>query len=250
LGQALARTLCLQSTMTTDNPALDRELPLVEHLREFRNRLVIVLVTLAVTTALCMPFADRALELLISPLDQKPIALSPTDTIVQYFRVALVGGVAFAMPMMLYQIVAFLLPALTRRERRYLFFFLPFATLLFAGGVLFAALIALPVSVSWLQDFGTNFAENQYNLPYYVEFVTTMLLGLGLGFELPLVIYFLAKLGIVTYPFLVKNSRWAFLITAIIAAVLTPTPDPLTMLVVLVPLFMLYLLGVLLARFA
>jgi sec-independent protein translocase protein TatC len=236
--------------MTTQSPTLDQELPLVEHLREFRNRLIISLVTLVVTTAIAFPFADQALQILISPLDQKPIALDPTDTIVQYFRVALVGGVAFAMPMILYQIVAFLLPALTNRERRYLIFFIPFATLLFVGGVLFASLVALPVSVTWLQDFGTNFAENQYNLAYYIEFVTTMLLGLGLGFETPLVIYFLAKLGIVTYPFLIKNTRWAFLVTAILAAVLTPTPDPLTMLVVLIPLFLLYLLGVLLARFA
>jgi sec-independent protein translocase protein TatC len=236
--------------MTTDNPTLDREMPLVEHLREFRNRLVIALVTLAVTTALAFPFADQALQILVSPLDRKPVALGPTDSIVQYFKVAMVGGVALAMPMILYQIVAFLLPALTTRERRYLFFFLPFATLLFAGGVLFAATLALPVSVAWLQDFGGEWVINQYNLAYYVEFVTTMLLGLGIGFELPLVIYFLAKLGIVSYPFLLKNTRWAFLITAIIAAVLTPTPDPLTMMVVLIPLFMLYLLGVLLARFA
>lgn len=236
--------------MTAQTPTLDQELPLVEHLREFRNRLIIALVSLVVTTAIAFPFADQALQILISPLDQKPIALDPTDTIVQYFRVALVGGVALAMPMILYQIVAFLLPALTNRERRYLLFFIPFATLLFAGGVLFASLVALPVSVSWLQDFGTNFAENQYNLAYYIEFVTTMLLGLGLGFETPLVIFFLAKLGIVTFPFLVKNTRWAFLVTAILAAVLTPTPDPLTMLVVLVPLFLLYLLGVLLAKFA
>lgn len=236
--------------MTAQTPTLDQELPLVEHLREFRNRLIIALVSLVVTTAIAFPFADQALQILISPLDQKPIALDPTDTIVQYFRVALVGGVALAMPMILYQIVAFLLPALTNRERRYLLFFIPFATLLFAGGVLFASLVALPVSVSWLQDFGTNFAENQYNLAYYIEFVTTMLLGLGLGFETPLVIFFLAKLGIVSFPFLVKNTRWAFLVTAVLAAVLTPTPDPLTMLVVMVPLFLLYLLGVLLAKFA
>lgn len=236
--------------MTTQDVALDNEMPLVEHLREFRNRLIVAMITLAVTTAIAFPFADQALQILVSPLEQKPIALNPTDTIVQYFRVAMVGGIALGMPMILYQLVAFLLPALTNRERRYLYFFLPFATLLFIGGIVFAAAVALPVSLAWLQDFGTSFAENQYYLSYYVEFVTTLLLGLGLGFELPLVIYFLAKLGIVSYPFLVRNTRWAFLITAILAAVLTPTPDPMTMIVVLIPLFMLYLLGVLLARFA
>lgn len=235
---------------TAELPQLDKEMSLVDHLREFRDRLIVALVTLLVTTAISMPFAEWALTILVSPLDQVPIALNPTDTIVQYFKVAVVGGISLGMPMILYQIVAFLLPALTNREKRYLLFFLPFATILFVSGVLFAALVALPVSISWLQDFGTGFAENQYSLPYYVEFVTTMLLGLGLGFEMPLIIFFLAKLGIVTFPFLIKNTRWAFLITAVVAAIITPTPDPLTMMVVLIPLFGLYLLGVLLAKFA
>ena len=144
--------------MTAQTPTLDQELPLVEHLREFRNRLIVALVSLVVTTAIAFPFADQALQILISPLDQKPIALDPTDTIVQYFRVALVGGVALAMPMILYQIVAFLLPALTNRERRYLLFFIPFSPLLFAGGVLFARMFSFPGLLSLLQYFVPNFA--------------------------------------------------------------------------------------------
>jgi sec-independent protein translocase protein TatC len=226
------------------------ELPLTEHLREFRNRLVICLLALAVTTAVFMPFADQAILLLTEPLDRKPIALNPTDTITQWFKVAMVGGVALSMPVILYQIIAFLLPALTRREQRYLFLFLPGGTLLFVLGLWFGLQFALPASLGFLQDFGEVFAENQYRLGEYISFVTTMLLALGIGFQTPLVVFFLAKLGIVTYPFLVKNIRWAFLLTSILAAVLTPSPDPQTMLVVMIPLFLLYLFGVFLARFA
>lgn len=237
--------------MTTQDELYEGEaLPLVEHLREFRNRLVIALSSLLVTTMLAMPFAENVLVLLVSPLKNKPQALAPTDTIVQYFKVALVGGVVMAMPIILYQLVAFLLPALTRREKRMLFFFLPMGTLFFIGGVLFAVFVALPTSLTFLQGFGSSFAEDQYRLEEYISFVTTMMLALGVGFQTPLVIFFLAKLNVVSFPFLIQNTRWAFLITAILAALLTPTPDPLTMLVVMAPLFLLYLLGVLLARFA
>ena len=224
---------------------------LLDHLRELRRRVIIAAVALLVGTAISFPFAERALQILISPLAQRPIALGPTDTIVQYFRVALVGGFTIASPVILYQLIAFLLPAFeTKRERRYLFFFLAFGLLLFIAGLLFAAFVAVPVSLGFLQEFGSSFAETQYRLEEYVSFVTTMLLALGFGFEMPLVIFVMAKLGIVSYPTLVRNMRWAFLITAVVAAVLTPTPDILTMTVVMIPLFLLYLLGVLMARFA
>lgn len=238
--------------MTTANPDLheDDAMPLVEHLREFRHRLVVSLIALAVTTFVCLPFAERALVILITPLNKKPQVLAPTDAIVQYFKVAIIGGIALAMPIILYQVVAFLLPALTRREKRLLFIFLPTGTFFFVAGILFAIFVALPISLAFLQQFGQDFAEIQYKLDSYVSFVTTMLLALGVAFQTPLVIFFVAKLGIVSYPTLKKNTRWAFLITAIVAAVITPTPDPFTMLIVMFPLFLLYLLGVLFARFA
>ncbi|MBA3531337.1 MAG: twin-arginine translocase subunit TatC [Ardenticatenales bacterium] len=224
--------------------------PLVEHLREFRTRFIIALLAVFVTTLLVMPFTDAALQILISPLENKPQALNPTDALVQWFKVAMVGGISLAIPIILYQIIAFLLPALTRREKRYIFFFLPAATLFFLGGILFGAMVALPVSLSFLQNFGEEFAVIQWTLEAYVSFVTTLLLALGIGFQTPLVIFFLAKLGIVSYQTLIKNVRWAFLASAILSAVLTPTPDPWTMVVVMIPLFLLYLLGVLFARFA
>ncbi|MDQ4075035.1 MAG: twin-arginine translocase subunit TatC [Chloroflexota bacterium] len=225
-------------------------MPLVEHLREFRDRLIKALIGLIIGMAISMPFAEQVLKVLVRPLNYTPIALSPTDTIVQYIRVSFIGGVALAMPIILYQVIAFLLPALTQREKRYLFVFLPAGTILFVVGLLFGAFVAVPLSIFFLQNFGEEFAVNQWHLERYISFVTTLLLALGLGFQTPLVIFFIAKLGIVNYATLTKNIRWAFLITAILAAVLTPTPDPWNMLVVMAPLFLLYLLGVLLARWA
>lgn len=228
----------------------DKAMPLTEHLRELRDRTLRALLALAITTAFGSVFAGRFLEILERPLLLKPQAITPTETIVVYFKVALILGIALAMPVILYEVIAFLLPGLTRQERRYLFFFIPTGTLLFIAGLLFAAFIALPAALRFLQYFGQSYAEIQWTLSSYVSFVTTVLLWNGLGFQTPLVIFILAKLDIVRYETLRQNWRWAFLISAIIAAIITPTPDPFNMTIVMLPLFFLYLLGVFLARFA
>lgn len=225
-------------------------LPLTEHLREFRDRLIYGLAALVVTTLASSFFAGRFLIVLERPLRLKPQAITPTETIITYFKVSLILGIALAMPVILYQIVAYLTPALTKREKRYLFLFLPAGTLLFILGLAFATYIALPAALRFLQYFGQDYAEIQWTLSSYVSFVTTVLLWNGVGFQTPLVIFTLAKLGIVTYDTLRHNIRWAFLIAAVLAAVITPTPDPFNMLIVMLPLFFLYLLGVFLARFA
>lgn len=225
-------------------------MPLTEHLREFRDRLIRALIALILTTLASSAFAGRFLQVLVRPLDNMPQAIRPTETIIEYFRVSLIMGLALAMPVILYQAVAFLLPALTRREKRYLYLFIPSGTILFILGLTFATFIALPAALRFLQAFGRSYAEIQWTLSSYVSFVTTILLWNGVGFQTPIIIFFIAKLGIVRYDTLRRNVRWAFLVAAILAAIITPTPDPFNMLIVMLPLFFLYLFGVLLARFA
>ena len=225
-----------------------QEQPFVEHLRELRDRLLKIIIALVLGMAISAPFTDRALQVLVAPLEVVPQALAPTEAFVVAVKVAFVGGIAIAMPVILYQLIAFLLPGLTRREKRQLFFFLPFGVALFVLGLVFGAYVAIPAALKWLQAFGGAWVEQQYRLTEYVSFVTTMLLALGIGFQTPLVIFFTARLGIVSYPTLRKNIRWAFLVSAIVAALLTPAPDPWTMIVVMLPLFVLYLVGVLMAR--
>nr|WP_290668502.1 twin-arginine translocase subunit TatC [Ardenticatena sp.] len=224
--------------------------PLVEHLRELRTRLFRAVAFLLLTTMVSVFAADRFLQILTKPLLLPPQAIRPTETIIVYFKVALIMGLAIAMPEILYEIIAFVTPGLTRKEKRYLFFFLPAAALLFIAGVAFGAFVALPAALGFLQQFGKSFAEIQWTLDSYISFVTTFLLWLGLGFQTPLVIFTLAKLNIVQYETLKKNIRWAVLIAAILAAMITPTPDPFNMMIVAVPLFFLYVFGVFLARFA
>jgi len=196
-------------------------------------------------------FAWRLFYFLVLPLGGRvPQAISPTETIITYFKVALVAGVVLAMPVIVYQFARFLLPGLMPQERRYLYILVPGASIMFLLGVAFTAMVMLPRMIAFLMAFGSDFVEQQWTLNEYISFVTSLLFWIGLAFETPLVIFFLAKMKIVTYETLVKNFRYAILVVAIVAAVITPTPDPFNMLVVMFPLLGLYAFGVLLARLA
>ncbi|MFQ6014942.1 MAG: twin-arginine translocase subunit TatC [Anaerolineae bacterium] len=226
-----------------------KKLTIIEHLEELRERLIKSVIAVAVTTLISLIFTSRFLELLIAPMgERKPVALRPTETIVIYFKVALIIGLVMAMPVILYQLIRFLVPGLTRRERTYLYILVPSGTLLFAVGVAFASFIMLPFSIKYLQGFLGDIVSPTYSIDYYISFVTTLVFWVGVIFETPLIVAFLARIGVVSPRLLTSNRKYAILITAIIAAVITPTPDPFNMLLVMAPLLILYEVGVLLAR--
>jgi sec-independent protein translocase protein TatC len=170
--------------------------------------------------------------------------------VVTFFRVALVLGLVFATPVVLYQVVAFVAPGLHASERRILFLMLPGAAVMFALGLAFGYFVAVPRAVAFLSTFLGWAAEPNWTLSNYVAFIMNMLLVVGVTFETPLVIFVLAKLHIVSPAFLAHYRRHAIVLLAVLAAVLTPTPDPFTMLIVLAPMVVLYEVGILLARFA
>ncbi|MCB0076265.1 MAG: twin-arginine translocase subunit TatC [Anaerolineales bacterium] len=223
---------------------------MADHLRDLHRRFIRILIALAAGMVVAAPFYEPLLHLLVAPLNQVPQVLAPTEAFVVALKVIFVIGITLAMPVILYQFLAFLLPALTKREKRQLLVFLPLGVALFVLGLFFGAYVAIPAALNWLQSFGGSWVEDQYRLTDYVSFVTTLLLALGFGFQTPLVVFFVARLGIVDYATVRRNIRWAFLVAAVVAALLTPTPDPYNMLVVMVPLFVLYLLGVFMARWA
>ncbi|MBI3286774.1 MAG: twin-arginine translocase subunit TatC [Chloroflexi bacterium] len=192
-----------------------RRLTILEHLQELRSRLLISLAALAMTTALSLAFAKPLMLLLVAPIGEgRLVALSPTETIIAFFRVSLISGVVLAMPVIVYQLVRFLLPALTDQERRYLMIFVPAAWVSFALGVGFAALVILPFAVRYLQGFLSDVIAQTWAVSPYLSFVTTFLLAMGLVFETPLAIFFLAKLGIVSPAFLRHYRRHAVVLIA------------------------------------
>jgi sec-independent protein translocase protein TatC len=226
-------------------------MPLLEHLKELRNRLFRAAIALLVTTSVSFFFTKQVLLFLIAPMgDALPQALRPTESLGNYMKVALLCGIILAMPFIVYQIGRFIAPGLTKHERRYVFFLVPGATLSFVTGVAFAYFVMLPSAIPFLQGFMSDIIQQNWAIGDYLSFVTSLLLWIGLAFELPLFVYFLAKLGILDAQTLIKNFKYAIIIIAVLAAIITPTVDPLNMALVMGPLIVLYGIGILLAKLA
>lgn len=227
------------------------KMPILQHIEELRQRLIWAIVALVVGVVLSTFLTVPVLKTLIAPLgDQVPLAISPIEAPAVFFKVAVVLGVVVSMPFIMYQLFQFLRPGLTPHERRYVLIGAPSAALSFALGVLFAAKVLLPAAVPFLQGFLIEIVEQRYSIERYISFVSTMLLWAGLVFETPLVMYFLAKLGVITPQGFARARRVVIIGAAAGAAVITPTTDPVNMLLVMVPFMLLYEVGILLARLA
>jgi sec-independent protein translocase protein TatC len=227
------------------------EMGLLDHLNELRQRLVKAVVALLISTLLGMLVAPTVLKTLVNPLgDQVPLAISPTEAPTVFFKVALIVGVVIAMPVIMYEVFQFAAPGLEAAERRYILLGAPAASLSFAAGVVFAALVLLPAAIPFLKGFLSEIVEQRYSIERYIAFVGNMLLWAGLVFETPLVMYFLAKLGVATPEAFAKGRRLVIVGAAAGAAIVTPTTDPVNMLLVMVPFMLLYELGILLSRLA
>jgi sec-independent protein translocase protein TatC len=223
---------------------------ILEHLTELRDRLLKAVIALALGVVAGTFFAPRVLQLLVAPLgDQTPIAIAPTESVGVYFKVSIVIGFVIAMPVIVYQLFRFVAPGLEPHERRYVLLGAPIAAISFAAGVAFAALVLIPAAMPFLRGFLAGIVEQRYSINRYISFVSTILLWAGLVFETPLVMYFLAKLGVATPEGFGKARRVVVIGAAAGAAVITPTTDPVNMLLIMGPFLLLYELGILLARF-
>jgi sec-independent protein translocase protein TatC len=248
--EASLRQGSVQATGSAQRLA-EGKMTIIEHLEELRSRLIKSVIALVITTLFSFIFTRRVLQILIAPAgDIKPIFLRPTEMFITYMKVALLSGVAIAMPVLVYQFLCFVLPALMPHEKRYLTIIIPGATLSFLLGLVFAYFAMLPFALRYLLTFGGDLVEAKLAISEYITFVTTLLFWVGLIFETPLLIFFLAKIGVITPQMLSRNRKFAILAIAVIAAVITPTPDPFNMMVVMVPLIVLYEIGVLLAKLA
>jgi sec-independent protein translocase protein TatC len=226
------------------------QMSLLEHLEEVRDRLVKAAIAVFMTTLLSAAFTPQILEILISPYGQRLQVLGPTEGIAIYFRVALTAGLILAMPMLVYQFLMFILPGLEETEKRYVFWGVPIATLLFLIGVAFAWFILLPAAIGFLSTFQPEVFSQEWQSKKYIPFITSVIFWIGISFETPLIIFIMAKLDLVTPQFLLKQWRFAFVIIAIAAAMITPTVDPFNMALVMLPLIVLYGVSILLAYLA
>jgi sec-independent protein translocase protein TatC len=226
-------------------------MPIMEHLEELRQRLIRTALALIVTTAVSFLFAEQIIEILKWPLgDAELVYLKPTDSISNFMKVSLMSGAAMAMPVIVYQFFRFIAPGLTKQEKRYLWVITPGATISFLVGAAFAYIIMLPAAVKFLYSFLDTAAKPTWSLETYLSMVTRLIFWVGMSFEMPLIIFFLAKLNIISAHALARNRKYAIVIVAIIAALVTPTIDPVNMGAVMLPLLVLYEIAIFLARLA
>jgi sec-independent protein translocase protein TatC len=225
----------------------DDRLSIVDHLDELRTRIIISLVAVGAATALCAWQNHLVLDIANNPLDgREPVTLSPTEPFLTTLTLALYAGILLALPIVLYEIYAFVLPAFSPPERRVALPLLLLVPFLFIGGVLFGYFVVLPPGIDFLLGFNADEFDTELRARDYYSFVALFLVSLGLLFQIPVGILAATKLGLTTPEKLRRGRRYAILVMAVLAAML-PTIDPVTMIIEMVPLLVLYELSILLA---
>jgi sec-independent protein translocase protein TatC len=231
----------------------------VPHLRELRDRLLKALGAIILGATVGFLLVSDASP--IGPLPDLIIrhfapgrtleAIGVAEVFVNYMGIALLVGFAIAIPVVVYQLVAFFAPGLTGREKRILYIALPFITELFAAGLAFGWFFTIPAALDFLLNFGTTsgIIGVKPTPDNFFSTITRLLLWNGLVFELPAIVYLLARLGLVNSKQLAQTRRYALVVIVIAAALITPTGDPYNLLLLAIPMYVLYELGILLARF-
>ncbi len=227
----------------------------LDHLEELRKRLLVSLAALGVGFIISYIFSDRIFEVLVMPLKKglppgsTLIFTGITEAFMVYVKVAFLGGIIISSPVLIYEIWLFVAPGLYAREKRYVLPLVISTCFLFTAGALFGFFFVFPYAFEYLvKGFATESIRPMPTMAEYFSIIWMLLLGFGLSFELPVVIVFLARLGITSSAMLRKLRRYAILVIAVVSAVITPTTDAFTMLLLMGPLIFLYEVSILLAR--
>jgi len=238
---------------SADQAGDGRRLSLTGHLDEVRHRLWISVGAVLAATVACFAVAGVLVEWLKRPAGsalQQLAFFGPAEAMLAYLKVAMAAGVVICMPLLLYELWAFITPGLTPRERRYGIAFIWWGSALFLLGCAFAYWALLPVSLAFLLGFGGEQLQPVIHVSRYLSFTTSVLLASGAIFQLPLVVYILAKLGLLHPQTLRRQWRAAVLIMVVAAAIITPTADAATMLLMVLPMLGLYEVSIWVAKLA
>ena len=235
----------------------DEPLPLKSHLLELRRRLMYSAISVVATTAIAFVFHRQILKFLMGPARQfeeiptgGPVYTTLTEFISIAFKTSLLVGLFASLPFVLYQVVRFVSPGLNRTERRYLYILMPATLLAFMAGAAFGYYIMFPPMIRFLLNFGGDIAIPMIRIADYVNLILTLTFWLGIIFEMPVVIFFLAKIGLVSPEFLGRQRRYAIVVAFILGALITPTFDPINQSLVAIPIIVLYELSIWLAKLA
>jgi len=226
----------------------EQKLTLLGHLYELRRRLFRSVIAVAVGVLICFLFREWIFFIIKYPASDIPFsAIEITETMSSIMLVSFVGGIILGMPVIVYQGIMFVSPALTRQEKKWVYIIVPWIFLMFLAGVAFGYFMLAPWTIWFLYNFGSNIAEMTPRISNYIGFITKLLLLTGLVFEMPVISTFLARIGILKPEWLSGKRPIAVIIAFIVAAVITP-PDPITQLLLAIPLIILYEMSIWLAK--
>ena len=227
------------------------EMTLAEHLDELRSRLVKIVIGVVICFVIGLLLVNPLLRLIRDAANVDRFDVNEaTEPITSYFKTALYIAVTLALPLIFYQLLSFIAPGLTRKEKRYLYGSLPFVVLFFIIGASFAFFVAVPRAFQFLSTFNSDLFEYSPTFSSIAAFYLQVSIGLGLAFQLPIIMYLLARLGIVGPQRMSASRRYAMVLVLIAAALITPTPDPFNMLFIAAPIYLLYELGIIFAKIA
>lgn len=232
-----------------DEPEEFEEMTLQEHLEEFRDRIIKMLIAIVPAFIIGWIFHQRVLR----DIREKAQAieglqtLGAVDPITISFQISLYIAIAITIPVIFYQFIAFLMPGMTRKEKKFLFSSLPFVTIMFIAGAWFGYFVAAPRALEFLSGWNSDILKWEITAQNAVTFFLRLVIGIGIGFQLPIVVFVLSKLGVVRVEQLRKWRKYSYLVLLIAAAIITPTPDPLNMGIVAAPLILLYELGIIIS---
>jgi len=230
----------------------EKEMSFLDHLEELRWRIIYSMIGIVVGAVALWFFIDPLMEhVLLKPAKQFDMDLQnlrPFGQVFLYMQVAIFGGLIVSIPNTIYQIWKFIAPGLYPHERKYITLIVVFTSLCFLAGVAFAYLFILPAALKFFANFGTTDIQNIISIEYYFEFILTLMIGAGAIFELPMLSFFLSRLGIVTPKLMRKYWRHAMVISFFVAALISPGPDPFSMLLMAIPLVFLYEVSILISK--
>ncbi len=228
------------------------EMTFLEHLEELRWRIIFSFLGLIVGSVICWIFIDQLINIvLLKPAKDNGIILQnlkPFGQLFMFVQVAIMGGIVVSLPNLFYQLWKFIAPALRKPERKYISAIVTFSSLSFLMGILFAYYVMLPLVLSFAAKFGSQQISNEFAIDEYLSLIISIMLASGVVFEMPMISYFLTKLGILTPKFMRKFRKHSIVIILVAAAFLTPGTDPVSQIVLAVPLVLLYEISILISQ--
>jgi sec-independent protein translocase protein TatC len=221
---------------------------LLDHLQELRVRLITIILAVAVGSTVCYFYAAELVHLITAPAG-KLYYMNPAEAFFSYLKVSVFAGFLVALPVVLYQLWAFIVPALTTKERLASAILVPASVILFFVGLTFSYFLVLPAGIKFFMGFATADLQPLFSLGEYLSFVISFLLPFGFIFELPLVILVLAKLGIISSAFLSTKRKVVLVMSFVIGAVISPTPDIFSQTMVAVPMIVMYEISIFIVKY-